>query len=199
MYAELNVLLKSGVNPASVKQQLSKYLGNTAIATDDAVEHTPIAAYHRLVVGAAAFPSDSKVIYLCLVENEVQVYIFAKTISQIKEHCAKAVKQLKKMHGLEIKKSSATIMIPDNGTDIDILIGDEKPWSSTFISALFERWISKGLTAAVNAGGAVFIFKIAENPAISAVIGLIATAVGIIFESIHSAWRAESWSWKESK
>ncbi|MFJ5296712.1 hypothetical protein ACIQAL_09330 [Pseudomonas sp. NPDC088368] len=199
MYAELNVLLRSGVNSASIRQQLAKYLGNTAISANDAVENTSLAAYHGLVVGAAAFPSDSKVIYLCLVENEVQVYIFAKTISQIKEHCAKAVKQLKKMHGLEIKKSSATILIPDNGTDIDILIGDERGWFSTFTSALFERWFSKGLTAAVNATGAVIIFKAAENPAISAVIGLIATAVGIVFESLHSAWRVESWSWKESK
>ncbi|WP_157382670.1 hypothetical protein [Burkholderia ubonensis] len=199
MYAELNVLLKSGVQPATISGPLATYFGNSQIAPSIALAGTPIAGYANLAVGAASFPSGAVVAYLCTANDEISVYVFGKTIPQLKEHCAKAVKQLKKMRGIKVAKASASVLVPINGTDTDILTGDERSWFSPFWDALLDKSISKLIAACVSSGLAVLIFTLTGTPAINGLIGLAATAIGVVFEAVHSAWRSESWSWKESQ
>jgi hypothetical protein len=199
VYANLRIYLKSGVNRTDIKRQLSAYLNDTSLTPAEAVEGTDLTAYAKLVVGAARFPSDIKVIYLCLADDEIQISVYGKSIPQIKTHCSNSLKRIRKMSKIKISNVSASILISYDGTDIDILAGKETSWLKLFFSALADRWLSKGITALLNAGGAYLIFKSSENPTISAAIALVATAVGILFEAIHSASRAESWSWSESK
>lgn len=199
MYADLRVNLKWGVSPVEIKRQLASYLSEASITPAEAVTGTALANYAKLVVGAARFPSDIKVIYLCSVEDVIQVSVYGNSVPQLKMHCIEALKQLRKVRGVKVSKASASILIPDEGTDVDILSGQEAPRLKLFKDALVDRWVSKGITAVVNVTGALIIFKPTDNPALTAAIGLAATVVGIFFEAIHSTLRAESWSWKESK
>jgi len=199
VYAELNVELKSGVQPGNISRPLASHFGNSQISVDDALANTPIAGYANQGVGAASFPSGAVVVYLCIANDEISVYVYGKTIPQLKEQCNKAMKLLRKIKGVKVAVASASVLVPINGTDVDILTGEEVSWLVLFRDALLDKSISKLITAAVNSGLAVWFFTSTTTPAIGALIGLAATMVGVICEAIHSACGAESWCWKESK
>jgi len=199
VYANLRIYLKSGVDRTAITRKLSSFFGNSSITPMEALEGTNLTDYAHLIIGSAKFPPGIKVIYLHLTNDEIQISVYGKSLAQIKTHCTNALKRLKKISEIKISNISASILITHDGTDIDILSGKEASPFRLFLSALTDRWTSKGVAAAVNAGGAALIFKSTENPLISATIGFVATLVGIVFEAIHHAWQAESWSWSESK
>lgn len=199
MYAELNVSLAAAVQPASISSSLAKHFGKSAINPASALQNTPISGYVNQAVGAAAFPTGVIVVYLCTASDEVLVHVYGKTIPQLKEHCAKAVKQLNKISSVKVVNSNASILVPINGTDVDLLAGQEASFFKTFWDALVDKSISKLAAAAINAGLAYRYFPLSSNPLMSALIGLGATAIGVVVEAAYAAWLSESWSWKESK
>ncbi len=191
--------MKSSIDRTSITRKLSSLLDKASLTPAQAIEGTNLTDYANLIIGAAKFPPGIKVIYLYIADNEIQISIYGKSLAQIKIHCDSSLKRLKNINGIKTSSISASILITHEGTDIDILSGKETSCFQLFLITLSDRWASKGVAAAVNAGGAAIIFKSTENPALSAFIGLAATIVGIVFEAIHTAWRAESWSWSESK
>lgn len=199
MYAELNVSLAAAVQPASISQSLARHFGKSAIPPASALANTPISGYANQAVGAAAFPTGVVVIYLCTASDEVLVHVYGKTIPQLKEHCAKAVKQLKKIGAVKVANSNASILVPVNGTDIDLFTGKEDSWVGAFWDALVDKAISKLAAVGINAGLAYIYFPLSSNPLLSALIGLGATAVSVVVEAAYAAWLSESWSWKETK
>lgn len=199
MYAELNVALAAGVEPNTVRDALKRHFGSSTVEPNDALQGTPIAGYVAQAVGAAEFPNGIVVIYLCIARDEILVYVYGRTISKIKAHCAKAVKLIKKINGVKISTASASILIPVNGTDVDLLTGAEGSWFGAFWGALVDKIFSKFAAAAVNAGLAYIVFPSSSNPLLSALVGVGATAVGVVVEASYAAWLSESWSWKESQ
>jgi hypothetical protein len=199
LYAELNLSLAAAVLPASISKSLASHFGKSAINPAFALANRPIAGYSNLAVGAAAFPTGVVVVYLCTASDEVLVHVYGKTIPQLKEHCAKAVKQLKKDKVVKITHSNASILVPINGTDVDLLAGIEKSWFGSFWDALIDKSISKLVTAVINAWLAYTYFQSLSTPLLSALIGVGATAIGVVIEAAYAAWLSESWCWKESK
>lgn len=199
MYAELRVVLKAGVQPEIIRGPLAKYFGQSRIEVVEALADTPIATYANQGVGAASFPSGAIVAFLCTANDEISVYVFGKSIPQLKDQCSKSLKPLRKIEGVKISSASASILVPLNGTDTDILTGVEISWWALFGDALLDKSISKLISAAATAALAVWLLNTTATPTISALIGLAATTISVLFEAIHSACGAESWCWKESK
>lgn len=199
MYAELNVSLAVAVEPKSIERSLATHFGNSAVDPALALVDKPIAGYVKQAVGAAKFPTGVEVIYLCTASDEILVHVYGKTIPKLKEHCSKAVKQLKKFGALKVVNATASILVPINGTDVDLLTGVEETWVGSFWDALVDKAVSKFVAAVINAGLAYRYFPVSSNPFLSALIGLGATAVGVVVEAAYAAWLSESWSWKESK
>ncbi len=199
MYAEVRVSLAKAVQSTSISTPLARHFGNSAITPALALANTPIAGYVNQAVGAAAFPPGVIVIYLCTASDEVLVHVYGKTIPQLKEHCAKAVKQLKKINAVKVANSTASILVPINGTDVDLLAGTEASWWDSFWHFLVDKMISKLVAAAINAALAYWYLPSSSSQFTSALIGLAATAISVLAEATHASWLSKSWSWKESK
>ena len=199
MYADLAVELKTGVQSNTLKIALADYLTNSAVPANLALAGKPLAGYAGQAVGAANFPSGTVVVYLHIVSDEISIYVYGKSIPQLKDQCTKSLKQLKRISGVKISKASASIMIPINGTDVDILTGQEGSWFRAFWEALKDKATSKLIPAAVVVGLSLAYFVPTSPPVATSIIAIAATAVGVLAEAGYSAWSTESWTWKESK
>jgi hypothetical protein len=199
VYADLAVELKAAVLSNTLRTALSTYVGNSAVAPNLALAGTPLEGYAGQAVGAANFPPGTVVVFLHTANNQLTVYVQGKTIPQLKGQCVKSLTELKRIAGLRVSKASASIMIPVDGTDLDILTGEESSWLRAFWQGLKEKLTSKVVPAAVSAVIAVIYFAPSETPVAAAIIALVATFVGVLAEAAHSAWTRQAWTWKESK
>ncbi len=199
MYALVNMQLTPLARSELIHNHIKNHLGNSNITADKALVDKEMLTFKHLVISAAQYPPGLTVIYFQLTENEISVYIYGKTIHQIKNHCNKVFNQLKDCKDIKLNLTSASILIPINGLDTDILTGIKKSRFKIFTEELTEKFISKIISAILNSIIAIFIFSPTGTPAINAIIGLSATAVAVILEAIHSAFQTDPWDWKESK
>ncbi len=97
-----------------------------------------------------------------------------------------------------MNKVGASILVTENGSDIDIFIGEEVSYLSRLWDALKDRFIGKFIPALVT----VFLASqfMAGTPIVkSAQIGFVAALVGALIDALLTASSANNWKWKESK
>lgn len=199
VYAELNVSLKSPVVSTTLSYTLQANLGKSAIPAAAAVASTALVGYVHQVVGAAAFPDSTMVVYLHITADEIMVYVFGPSIPQIKQRCAWVLKQLERFPALSLGEASARILVPINGTDEALFTGKRVSWLKVFWDAIKEKSLTKIVPSAVGVALVIYNFVPSSAPVLSAIIGLVAAAIGAVAEALWSAWITESWKWKESK
>lgn len=198
MYASIRISLKGDIEYEKLKQGLEARYGRSVLSVDEVLKTKSFERYKEQAL-CAAHNQDAEVIYFLFEANEIYVIAYGERISTLKAESKKCLKLLRKINGVKIREASSGIMVELNGIDVDLVVGKEKSWLVPFKETFIERFGSKVVSAGVTVGAAVWIFPPTATPIYNAFIGLGATFVGVVFESVQSAWRAESWSWRESQ
>lgn len=212
MYAQIAIELDETVTRDVLKTISSRHNGtplNDAGLTP-ILEKLDLQGYKQNEISAAYAPPGAEVVYLRMAEKDVFIYVVAKTIPQLTEHCTRTTQRLRKE--LKVKSLAAGVFTEDN--DVKILTGTAVSAPRRFGAALLDKWVSKAVAAVVTAVGALWYVTAmtggtvastlqpegatSMNPATGAVIGLAGTLVGVLFEAIHATSVGKRWAWKES-
>lgn len=197
MYASIKVSIKNRVESDSLKKELTRRYGNSVLPAKMLLENRGLQRLERLAV-CAAENAEAEMVYLLLSDTEINVIVYGANISVLKENSMKCVRLLKKIDSIRVVKSISSIMISSNANHEVLAVGEEKTWFGPFLDTLADRFVSKVVSAIVTALAAVSVFPPTSTPIFNALIGVAATLVGVLFEAIQSAWRANSWTWREA-
>lgn len=221
MYAQITVDLKDAVLLSNLSTQLSDHYKKSASDPVPILQELGLTDYLNQVAGAFSNP-DAKVLYLLFAEDEVLIYVVGRTVAQIKIQCARTVKRVRKISGLNVKSVEAKIFFKTDDLDVPVLSGKEVRWFQSFWTSLVEKWFAKVFAGVFNFAGVFWYVSVALNspsssgatgssqigpvasassisPITSAVIGLLATVVSVFFEAAYSTWRSNLWKWSESQ
>ncbi|MDQ0621612.1 hypothetical protein [Paraburkholderia graminis] len=197
MYAELTLILKVPIDRAEAVAMLTKIIGGNAVTVQSAVAGTPLMTVADLALCAEQVSTRANVVYFMAGPDTLVANVFAKSISQIRAQCTRISRQLSAA-GMKMKKVAAAILVSANGSDMDILSGEEVSLLSRWWEALRDRFIGKFVPALLTVSLAALFM--AGTPALkSAEIGLVAAIIGAVIDAMSVAVVSETWKWKESK